>query len=345
MSVLKYLIAIALLGVLMVVHEGGHYLAARAFGMRVTKFSIGIPPVLFRFQPKDSPTTFQIGAIPFFAFVQIAGMNPLEEIDPQDKGSYANASLIGRITTIFAGPLANYLAASLFFLVSIFWSGQTQVTTTIKEVMPNQPAAVAGIKGGDRMVEVDGTKVETWEQFRELVSKRANKETQIVVDRGGEPVTLTVPPAASGEGGEGRIGAKSQEKVVPVPFEQAVKTSLTLPPRVVAELVSSLAKIFTGKQKAELGGPAAIVKEGAKAVDEGFGFIMYFVGILSANLAGFNLLPFPALDGGRLIFLGYEAVSRRRPNAMIEAHIHLLGFVMLLALMVFVTWGDVFGRK
>ena len=103
MSVVHVLAAIAGLGVLMIIHEAGHYFAARAFGMRVIKFSLGMAPILWRFQPKNSPTTFQIGAIPFFAYVQIAGMNPLEETDPNDKGSYANASLTGRIVTILAG--------------------------------------------------------------------------------------------------------------------------------------------------------------------------------------------------------------------------------------------------
>jgi regulator of sigma E protease len=99
------------LGLLMVVHETGHYLAARAFKMRVTRFSIGFGPALARHTPKGSPTTYQIAIIPLLAYVQIAGMNPLEEVDPNDEGSYANASLVGRITTIVAGPLANYLSS------------------------------------------------------------------------------------------------------------------------------------------------------------------------------------------------------------------------------------------
>ncbi|MFO0659892.1 MAG: M50 family metallopeptidase [Polyangiaceae bacterium] len=345
-SVPYYLVAIAVLGMLMVVHEAGHYLAARAFGMRVTKFSIGIAPILFRFQPKGSPTLFQIGAIPFFAFVQIAGMNPLEEVDPEDKGSYANASLLGRIVTIFAGSLANYLTASIFFLASIMATGQPEldekgqiITTTKVRVMDGMPAANGGMQNGDKMLEVEGTAVENWEHFRQMVSSRPSQPTTIVVDRNGERVPLMIIPQQT-EQGKGRIGAEAEYRTVMVPFPQALKASLLMPPKVVGELVSSIAKLFTGKQKPELGGPAAIVKEGARAAKAGFGELMLLAGILSANLAGFNLLPFPALDGGRLIFLGYEAVSRRRPNAMIEAHVHLLGFVMLLALMVFVTWGD-----
>ena len=119
MSVAYVVIAILGLAVLMVVHEGGHYLVARRFGMRVTKFSIGFGPTLWKKRPKGSPTTFQIAIIPFLAYVQIAGMNPFEDVDPNDKGSYANGSLIARISAIVAGPLANYLFASVFFFAAL----------------------------------------------------------------------------------------------------------------------------------------------------------------------------------------------------------------------------------
>ena len=344
MSVLHVLAAIAGLGVLMIIHESGHYLAARAFGMRVIKFSLGMAPILWRFQPKGSPTTFQIGAIPFFAYVQIAGMNPLEETDPDDKGSYANASLIGRVVTILSGSLANYLVASVFFFASILISGEPRPTTAVT-VIANQPAAQAGMLDNDRVVTVQGNPVTSWDEFRAAVSKRPSQPTEVVVDRKGEKVTLTVTPAPTGENGAGLIGARTVFETIPVPVEKAAKLAVKMPPLVVYELVSNLAKVVTGKQKAELGGPAAIVKEGAKAVKNGVGDLFQFLGLLSANLAGFNLLPIPALDGGRLIFLGYEALSRRRPDAMVEAHIHLVGFVMLLALMVFVTWNDLFGHR
>ena len=109
----KVLITVAALSVLIIIHEGGHYLAARAFGMRVLKYSIGFGPTLFRYQPKGSPTVFQVAVIPFLAYVQIAGMNPNEDVDPNDPELYPNKSLFARFVTIAAGPVANYLTASL----------------------------------------------------------------------------------------------------------------------------------------------------------------------------------------------------------------------------------------
>jgi regulator of sigma E protease len=325
------------LGILMVVHETGHYAAARAFGMRVIKFSLGMAPVLWRFRPKNSPTTFQIGAIPFFAYVQIAGMNPLEEVPENDKGSYANASLFGRIVTIVAGSLANYLVASVFFFGSILLNG---MVTTVVRVIPDRPAAQAGLRDNDKVVEVDGVPVERSNEVRTLIMQRPGKATPLVVERNGERQSLTVTPVPAGEKGEGQVGVEFIP--APVSLSEATAEAVLTPPRVVADVVRGLGRLITGKQKAELGGPVAIVKEGAKAAKAGAGWMLWFLGYLSTSLAAFNLLPIPALDGGRLIFLGYEAVTRRRPDAMVEAHVHLVGFFMLLALMVVVTYGDIF---
>jgi regulator of sigma E protease len=335
-----FLAAIVGLGILMAVHETGHYVAARAFGMRVIKFSLGMAPVIWRFRPKKSPTTFQIGALPFFAYVQIAGMNPLEEVAENDKGSYANASLLGRIVTIVAGSLANYLAASVFFFGALLDAGKP---TTVIRPLADQPAAQAGMREGDRVVEVDGVPIKTWEQFRTMVMQRPSKATPMVIERQGERVPLTVTPQPRAQNGSGQIGVAFVS--APIPVLEAAKEAVLAPPQVVAEMVYGLGRWVTGKQKAELGGPVAIVKEGARQAQEGVGVMLHFLGLLSASLAGFNLLPIPALDGGRLIFLIYEAITRRRPNAMVEAQVHLVGFFMLLALMAVVTYGDLFGGK
>src|SRR6266487_472904 len=156
------------LGLLMVVHEFGHYIAARAFKMRVTRFSIGFGPALFRHTPKDSPTTYQIAIIPLLAYVQIAGMNPLEDIDPKDQGSYANASLIGRITTIFAGPLANYLFASVLFFAQMMVGG-LPVPTTKVNVQPKSAAEMGQMKTGDKVVEVAGKSIGDWDQMKTVI--------------------------------------------------------------------------------------------------------------------------------------------------------------------------------
>src|SRR6266851_4004073 len=195
------------LALLMVVHESGHYVAARVFKMRVTRFSIGFGPALFRHTPKGSPTTYQIAIIPLLAYVQIAGMNPLEDIEPNDEGSYANASLIGRITTIFAGPLANYLFASVLFFGSMMIGGQPVPTTKIT-VQPNSAAEAGQMKTGDKVVEVAGKPITEWDQMKQLIAASPNKPVDVGVERDGQVVHLTVTPAAVANG-EGRIGVEA----------------------------------------------------------------------------------------------------------------------------------------
>jgi regulator of sigma E protease len=336
---MSILIGILGLALLMVVHEGGHLIAARAFGMRVIKFSIGFGPALWRHQPKGSDTIYQVALIPFLAYVQIAGMNPLEEIDPDDKGSYANASLIGRISAIFAGPLANYLFASVLFFGAFMIGGET----TKVQVMEKSAAAAGAMRDGDRIVSIDGKQITRWEQIPEIILPSPNKKLSVVIERDGQMQTLIVTPEPKGKDGGGQIGVRPTSMVPPMSPKEAAVESLLYPAKVVQALVVGLARIVTGKDKPEVTGPVGIVRETSKAAERGPADYLYLLALLSAYLGGFNLLPFPALDGGRLMFLGYEAVTRRRPNARVEAHVHAVGLLMLLALIAVVSVFDIRG--
>ncbi len=325
------------LGLLVIVHEAGHLLAARASGMRVIRFSIGWGPALLTYQSKRSGTIYQVAAIPFFAFVQIAGMNPFEEIDPDDKSSYANASLFARIFAILAGPLANYLFASVLFFAVFLIGGVSQATTKV-EVLEGA-AKAAQLKTGDTIVAVGGKKVTDWDTMREQIVKSPDKPLSFEIERGREKLQLTITP--KNEKGEGRIGVAPVTKQVPVSAKEAGVIAMTLPYKVVKESILGLGRIITGKDKADLKGPVGIVKETSKAAKAGWLPLLYFLGVLSAYLGGFNALPFPALDGGRLAFLGYEAITRRKPNTRVETVVHAFGFVMLLTLIAVVTFSDI----
>lgn len=357
----NWLIAILCLGLLMIVHEGGHYLAARAFGMRVNTFSIGFGPAFFKILPKDGyfwftltgdklrirlwkhdpekhgPTVYQVAMLPFFAYVNIAGMNPFEEIDPKDKGSYANASVLGRICAIFGGPFANYAFASVFFFAAFFFGGRAVLPTEVT-VVENRPAAAAGIKDGDKIVEIAGTPVTEWEQMASVIAARPGQTIPVVVERDKERISLSVTTA--NEAGAGKIGVMARGPVskVPVSAKEAGVMAITKPPAVVKDLVTGMVQYFAGQVEGELTGPIGIVRVTAQVAKSGWTDLLAFLGALSAYLGAFNLLPFPALDGGRLMFLGVEAATRRRPNAKIEARIHAIGFVLLLSLVLYITF-------
>ena len=327
------------LGLLVVVHETGHLLAARASGMQVVRFSLGFGPSLLTYQSKRSGTIYQVALIPFLAYVQIAGMNPFEEVDPDDKSSYANASLFARVFAILAGPLANYVFASVLFFIYFAVGGVPETTNKpIVEVLPDGIAQSAQMKNGDLIVAVGGTKVSDWEGMRQQIVKSPGKPLVFDIERGKEHLQLTMTP--KNEKNEGRIGVAPFTKQVPVTLKEAGLRSLVAPYMVVKLSIIQLGRIITLQVPADLGGPVRIVNETSKAASEGWLRYLEFLGMLSAYLGGFNALPFPALDGGRLAFLAYEAVTRRKPNTRVEFMVHALGFAMLLTLIAVVTFSD-----
>jgi len=333
-------IALAVFGLalLMIVHEAGHFLAARWFGMRVLRFSIGFGPTIWKRQSVRGSTVYQIAVLPFMAYVQIAGMNPYEEIEPGDRESYENASLWARAVTIAAGPLTNYLFASVLIFFGLILGGREVADeTSLHVVVEPGPAEMAGIATGDRITEVNGVALHKWDELRKAISSHPGEPVEVTVERDGAITKKTVTPDKE----RGLIHVLPPMHNVAVGFGEAVKMSIVTPPLFVYENVRAIGRVIVGKEKMQVSGPVGIVKETARQAKFGVGALLPFLGMLSAYLGAFNLLPFPALDGGRLLFLGAEAISRRRPDAKIVAHVHAIGLVMLLMLMVVVTYSDI----
>ena len=346
MIVALTLVAMLGLAVLMIVHETGHYVAARRFGMRVVRFSIGFGPTLWRHKPKDSATVYQVALIPFLAYVQIAGMNPYEESDPKDPSSYANASLWARIVTIAAGPLTNYFFASVLLFVGLLVGGNSVPDETSMRVVVDEPgpAQTAGLRTDDKIHEVNGEPVTTWEQLRKAVRAHPGESVDLTIERGGETLHKTVTPGAKGEKDEGLIHVTTPRRAEPIGVLEAAKLSIVEPPEFVYENVMAIGRVIAGKEKLQVNGPVGIVKESRNQAKLGPGQYLQFLGMLSAYLGAFNLLPFPALDGGRLLFLVAEAVSRRKVDAKLEVRVHAIGLLMLLTLIAFVTYADVIAK-
>jgi regulator of sigma E protease len=225
------------------------------------------------------------------------------------------------------------------FLFAFLSFGNPVLTTTV-EVMPDTPAAAAQMKDGDKVVRIADVAVDDFDAMREQILKSPGQALKVEVLRDRKPVTLTMTPEPKGENGGGVIGVRPGRGYQSMTFKQAVTESIQRPAMVVKELVVGLVQLVVQREKPEVAGPVRIVKYGAMMVETGTYDILYFLAKLSAYLGGFNLLPMPALDGGRLMFLIYEAVARRKPNARIEAQIHALGLLMFLALIAVVTVQD-----
>ncbi|HKU44658.1 MAG TPA: M50 family metallopeptidase [Polyangiales bacterium] len=344
---LQVLVAIFGISLLVIVHEAGHYWMARAFGIRVTRFSIGLGPVLAKYQPKGSPTVFQICAIPFLAYVMIAGMNPAEEVDPNDPELYANKSILARMLTIVGGPLANYLAASLMIFALALSGWREDVPTqpmVVASVEKGSAADKAGLKPGDAILEADGKKISNVKELIAVTSPRAGESTTYVVQRDGKalpPMTI-VPRNAGGRGVIG-VTAKYETRVRQLPVGEATALAFTVPWTLTVSNVEGMVDLIKRRSTEGITGPVGMGKLVAQQAEKG---IYPFVGILiaiSVALGYFNLLPFPALDGGKLVFLGYEVITRRRPNERIEAAVHAVGLLFLLGVIALVTLRDVVG--
>jgi regulator of sigma E protease len=344
---LQILVAIFGLSLLVIVHEAGHYLIARAFGIRVTRFSIGLGPVLVKYQPKGSPTLFQICAVPFLAYVMIAGMNPAEEIDPNDPGAYPNKSILARTLTIFGGPFANYLAASLmvFTLAVTGWRIDTpSEPMVVDSVEPNSPAAGAGMKPGDVILEANGRAIRNVEELIKVTSPRAGQLTTYVIKRDGQvlPALQIAPRTIEGRGVIG-VTPKHETHYQPLPLAEAAKRAVVLPWEYTVMNLSGMADLIRRRTTEGITGPVGMGKLVAQQAEKGaYAFVQILIAI-SVALGSFNLLPFPALDGGRLVFLGYEIITRRRPNERIEAAVHTVGLLFLLGVIALVTLRDMVG--
>jgi regulator of sigma E protease len=344
----KVLITVIALSVLIIIHEGGHYLAARAFGMRVLRYSIGFGPSLFRYQPKGSPTVFQVAVIPFLAYVQIAGMNPNEEVDPEDPELFPNKSLFARVTTIAAGPVANYLTASAI----VFALGVTNTLPPMQpaepmqvgHVVPDSPAAEAGLREGDTIIEANGQRIANVSELIDATSPRAGEPTEYVVERDGKALPpIMITPLDRGGRGQIGVGAKMIPLYENLGVWDSAKLSIALPYQMTMAQLNGLAEMVKRRSTEGIGGPVMMGKMVADAAQAGLPAFLWILMFISVALGMFNLLPFPALDGGRLIFLGYEAVTRRRANERFEMAVHAFGIVFLLGVMILVTYRDIFG--
>jgi regulator of sigma E protease len=211
----------------------------------------------------------------------------------------------------------------------------------VQEVVPGGPAAAADVRAGDVILAVNGKSLDTWDELRTEVGAHAGEKVDLLIDRNGEKITKAVTPGAKGDPqNAGRIQIKPAVKRVSVSVGEAAKIAAIEPPLVVYRSGKGIVNWIRGREKGELAGPVGIVKETAKYAEEGAGSLLFFLGALSAYLGAFNLLPFPALDGGRLLFLAIEAVSRRKPDAKLEAKVHAVGLLMLLGIIAFVTYTE-----
>jgi regulator of sigma E protease len=341
-AVLSIVLTVVGLGLLIAAHEAGHLALARLLGMRVETYSLGFGPRIAGFRRGE--TDYRLSAIPLGGYCKIAGFSPDEPAaqDPSDAGSYANKSAWRRFLVIAAGPGVNYLLAFLIIVGLYSTRGFVDLSTTRVQVLDGRPAAAAGMRTGDRVVAIDGAPVSSFgDLMRELRKEGAPPERRFEVQRGSGRQVIAVRPD------HGVIGVTQDRVLVRASLADALPKAAHDVWALNVATLQALWDIARGRGGASLAGPVGIVKQASAEVKRGLAEFAGVLANISVGLAIFNFLPVPALDGGRLVFLGIELLSGRKVNQRAETVVHLVGFLFLIALVLAVTlFGDLqLGRK
>jgi len=340
---------IILLGILIFVHELGHFLAAKASGVGVLKFSLGFGPRLIG--KKVGETEYRISAIPLGGYVRLFGESGDEGLLPGDeKRSFQKQPVLKRIGIVAAGPFFNFLFAFLV-LILIFMAGIPELTSRVGDVPEGTPASRAGIRKGDLIVSIDGRPVSLWADIVEHVHGSKGRELAIAVRRDDREFRFSVLPEAMksqnlfGEEVESyKIGIMASTETVTHregPFRTVVSAGAytwSMTKLTVLSVVKMIEGVVSPKN---LGGPILIAQMAGTQVRQGILPFIFFMAILSINLGVLNLLPIPILDGGHLLFYIIELVTGKEVNIRWRERAQQVGFFLLILLMIFVFYNDI----
>lgn len=325
---LTIILAIVLFVLLIFPHELGHFVAAKAVGVRVNEFAFGMGPALYKKQGRE--TLYSIRAFPVGGYCAMEGEN--EESDEED--AFVNKPAWARITVLVAGSAMNVLIAIL--VLSIMFGVIGAATTTVDRVQKGMPAAEAGLSRGDRIVSVDGREIQKWSDLSTSLSG-SDDTRSITVTRNGTEKTLYVTPVKQ----DSRYVIGITPMVTHSPL-LAVRNGITGSWSMTRSLFGALKQLATGHVKADdLSGPVGMVSLVHQTEKAGLINFFYLVALISLNLAIFNMLPFPALDGGRILFVIIRLFTGKAITDRQEAAVHGAGMALLLLLMIFVTWNDI----
>lgn len=329
-DLLTFVIGIA---ILIFFHELGHFIAARLFKVEVEEFGIGFPPRLFKWATIKG-TDFTLNLIPLGGFVRIKGEN-----DPEVQGGLAAASPWVRLAVIGAGPLTNILIG-IVLSVWLFYQAGEPVLDRVKvmAVAPNSPAEQVGLRPGDIILEVDGNRAESVESLRDLIYARLGRETELVCEREGQTFKVTIVPRNPPPENEGAIGIMMGYDTRPISIFRAVPRGVNAAFNYVRVLFSLPRLLASGEVSAEAARPVGY--KGMFDIYRQLGDSVAFFTAITMSLGVLNLFPIPALDGGRIVFALVEVVTRRRVPPRFENAIHYIGFVILLALLIYINIMD-----
>jgi regulator of sigma E protease len=348
---------IAIIAVLVVVHEGGHYLAGRLFGARIEAFGVGFGPELLG-RTDGRGVRWRLNAVPLGGYVKFVGdMNEASQLDPalltlpeaERRGLFAFLPLWQRAIIVVAGPLINFLFAILVLALYSMAVGHMASPPVAQQVMPGSAAAAAGVRPGDRIVSIDGASVERFEDIVHQVATGTGTPMQLEIDRAGQRLALTVTPnlvkTVDRFGNISRVPqlglARPADVARDVGVIDAFRWAVIDTWGITKAIGRGIRQVVTGERPlADMGGPVQTAKMAGEQASLGFASTVIFLAFFSINIGFINLLPIPMLDGGHLLLYGIEAVRRRPLADAVQQWAFMSGFAALMSLMAVLTWYD-----
>ncbi len=337
---------IVLLGILIFVHEFGHFIVAKLLGVKVLKFSLGFVSSIIK--RKWGETEYMLGWLPLGGYVKLLGEDPEsdEPVPEEDRHrTFTSKPLWARVAIVFAGPLSNYLLAVVVLSIG-YLAGWPVLTSEIGKVLDETPAKEAGLKSGDQIVAIEGRPVWRWEDMRRMIEKSPGRPLNIRIKRDGLEEDLAITPKVSEQVGifgepVGRIGVGPSGATVTLGPAAALCEGVRFTGELTRLVVVTLVNLVRGKVSAKaLSGPITIIQASGESLRAGVSSYLYLLSFISINLAIINLLPVPILDGGHLLFFAIEAVIRRPVTGKVREVAVQAGLLFIVFLMGLVIYND-----
>ena len=331
------LASIFVFGILVTVHEFGHFITAKLTGMRVDEFAVGFGPTIY--QTKRGETQYSIRLIPLGGYNKIAGMDPEEE--PTEDG-FTSKPIYSRMLVILAGALMNFILPVVLFFSIFAVSGIDKPVNepVLGGIIQDKAASHAGLMPGDRILSVNGQTIATFDDLVINLKQYPNKEVVLQVERAGNQREYRMTAEYDEEMQRPLIGVYPKFEKQPLGILEAAELSVKYTKNVIVSMTNGLVKIFTGTAPAEVSGPIGVAQMAGEIAEQGILPLLNFVAFLSINLGIMNLLPIPALDGGHFIVLIVEALRGKPLSPKTMNAIQMLGFSIILAIMAVATFMD-----
>lgn len=348
-EIMTFLYAVVLLGIIIFVHELGHFIFAKLLGVRVLKFSLGFGPKLAG--KKIGETEYLLSAIPFGGYVKPLGENPGEELEEEEKPFAFNYQPVWkRFLIVFAGPLFNIICAVVIFFFS-FLGGLPVLTPEIGSVLEKSPAERSGLLKGDRIVQIEGNPVKQWDEMTKIIHENPEKPLNMTIERNSASFTVTLTPEKKevknifGEAQSvGLIGIRPSGAtfIKRESLPDAARDSVVRTWEISKLTIISIVKLIQRAIPMDtIGGPIMIVQMAGEQAAQGPLSFFIFMALININLGILNLLPIPILDGGHILFLGIEAIRRKPLSEKVISVSQKVGLALILTLVVFVMYNDV----